>query len=797
MPFDPQQVTQFVARLSQLGCEPVSTAAGFKARCPCPNHADHNPSLAIFKGLDGRWLVQCKAGCEYQAIMSAVESGIHKNGKAATVKRIITPTPQVKKIPIKPKAKVKKSRGFASLQALIDNVNRGQPQVWTYVDKDNAPVIAAVRWNKPNGQKEMRQASLDYDGLWYWQGVEGDIPPLNLPDILAAHPDQIVYVVEGEKCVDAMTEMGLLATTNCGGSNAAKKTDWSCLGGRNVVILPDNDIPGRKHANGLASILNALEVKPRHLQVIQLPNLGEGGDVADWSARYVNIPDNELRKRLLDLIAQQQDVLRHTLPPPLFCDPFPEHAFPYHVQNLINDIAAENMVVESFVALPLLAIAGGAIGNSCTVKFRGYECIPVVWGIILGEPGANKSDAMSWLMKPIRTRDADEKARFIERYNEWASEKPLNPATKPKHCKTTLEDVTIEKVADMLQANERGLIAHHDEIANWFASHKRYTGEGQEAKWIGLWNGSHLSVDRKGQDISIDLDRPMVSLFGSSQPKIFVDLLTKQVRHSGLLSRFLLVENLKNPQKYGRNGYSAQSTSCWKTVCRRLFSLHSDERQQLVFELSPEAEEVMQKWFAENQRMMHGVTDERSAALSKLEYYAGRFLLIIHCLTWACNGPYVILSPSGLPTEEEGGDIIDDDWYDSPIPAPLITEQTAERTVSLLRWFAKEQLRVYDLLDNIQIDSSDILRRVANWMNFNDGRCTVLDLVDNFERFRHDMDYAGEVIQQLIQRGYAEYRNDEFGASYVYLKDIYRRQIGKPEAISMEGEAFTNYNEQP
>jgi hypothetical protein len=59
------------------------------------------------------------------------------------------------------------------------------------------------------------------------------------------------------------------------------------------------------------------------------------------------------------------------------------------------------------------------------------------------------------------------------------------------------------------------------------------------------------------------------------------------------------------------------------------------------------------------------------------------------------------------------------------------------------------------------------------------------------------MDYAGEVIQQLIQRGYAEYRNDEFGASYVYLKDMYRRQIGKPEAISMEGEAFTNYNEQP
>jgi putative DNA primase/helicase len=45
---------------------------GFKACCPA--HEDHQPSLSIHQGRDGRVLVRCHAGCEQRQVISALES---------------------------------------------------------------------------------------------------------------------------------------------------------------------------------------------------------------------------------------------------------------------------------------------------------------------------------------------------------------------------------------------------------------------------------------------------------------------------------------------------------------------------------------------------------------------------------------------------------------------------------------------------------------------------------------------------------------------------------------------------
>lgn len=70
-----------------------------------------------------------------------------------------------------------------------------------------------------------------------------------------------------------------MSTTCSGGAGNASKTDLSPLSGRRIAILPDNDDPGRKHAEDLAQRLcgNAATVR-----IIELPRLPEGGDVSDW-----------------------------------------------------------------------------------------------------------------------------------------------------------------------------------------------------------------------------------------------------------------------------------------------------------------------------------------------------------------------------------------------------------------------------------------------------------------------------------------------------------------------------------
>src|SRR5262249_19213810 len=53
------------------------------------------------------------------------------------------------------------------------------------------------------------------------------------------------------------------------------------LRGAHVVILPDNDTPGRNHAQHVVQALTGVAAR---LKVVALPGLADKGDVSDWLA---------------------------------------------------------------------------------------------------------------------------------------------------------------------------------------------------------------------------------------------------------------------------------------------------------------------------------------------------------------------------------------------------------------------------------------------------------------------------------------------------------------------------------
>jgi predicted P-loop ATPase len=74
--------------------------------------------------------------------------------------------------------------------------------------------------------------------------------------------------------------VGLLATTNAGGAKKFRPDHATVLARFDCVILPDNDQPGRKHADVVASALRAAGCTS--IRVVNLPNLPPKGDVIDW-----------------------------------------------------------------------------------------------------------------------------------------------------------------------------------------------------------------------------------------------------------------------------------------------------------------------------------------------------------------------------------------------------------------------------------------------------------------------------------------------------------------------------------
>lgn len=148
--------------------------------------------------------------------------------------------------------------------------------VWDYVDEQGEIRYQVVRYDQA-GQKTYRQRQISSAGpVWNMAGV---IPlPYRLPEILASALP--VFICEGEKAADAVAALGLLATTNHGGAGkwSPALNDW--FRGRHVVILPDNDEAGERHARAVA---DALTGTARTIRILRLPDLPPKGDAVDWT----------------------------------------------------------------------------------------------------------------------------------------------------------------------------------------------------------------------------------------------------------------------------------------------------------------------------------------------------------------------------------------------------------------------------------------------------------------------------------------------------------------------------------
>ena len=98
-----------------------------------------------------------------------------------------------------------------------------------------------------------------------------------------------MVLVEGEKCAQALIDMGIVATTAMHGANApTDKTDWSALSGKAVLIWPDRDKPGWEYATQAAQAILSAGAKSCH--VLYPPeDAVEGWDAADAIAEGFDV----------------------------------------------------------------------------------------------------------------------------------------------------------------------------------------------------------------------------------------------------------------------------------------------------------------------------------------------------------------------------------------------------------------------------------------------------------------------------------------------------------------------------
>ncbi|MBX3322460.1 MAG: DUF3987 domain-containing protein [Phycisphaeraceae bacterium] len=661
--------------LTREGCRPTRQGEAWSACCPA--HDDRNPSLSIGVGADARVLLHCHAGCAVEAILGALGLTL----------RELMPAPIVEARSLPALSREPKSGStFPTADEAIAAYERTHGPCaarWTYTDTTGEPVGEVLRWNPPTGGKVVRPICRRGDG-WAMAAMPEPRPLLHLPELSHLPDGALIYVVEGETCVDAARALRLVATTSAGGSKAAGKSDWSAMKGKVVVIFPDNDPAGVAYAEDVARQCRAAGAQEVH--VVRLadhwPGLAPGGDLVDVVA--MDGDDVEALKAKLDALALANAPVIEDEPvpdcpesPPTFN---PAALFPDATGDICDffaDLARSTQTPPEMAALLGLAVGSACICNVACIRGHGDHIEPApLWALVLSEPGTRKSAVLTELLRPILKWEADkgremrpliaaaaQRHRIAERRiraledqasrNDnplqraaiegdailLAQEKEATPVpTSPAllACEPTPEAL----VRQMKDNHGRALLAsaegdaldivqgRYSGVRNYGALLKGHAGDPYRAHRIGRPSDV---IDRPALAVALCVQRAAVEA-------VWCD---PQAEGRGLLARFAVIAppDLVGTRDVRPEQVAVSAREAWHSAITRLLSFEPSDDPNVdpvAIALSPEADAVYHAFQLRNEAAL-GLGDlaERRAWGGKLCGLSLRFALTLHALaTW-------------------------------------------------------------------------------------------------------------------------------------------------------------------
>jgi len=551
-----------------------------------------------------------------------------------------------------------------------------------YQNTDASPAYWRIRLKHPDGRKWMRPMHWTGDGYTIGEPA----PPVagkllyRLPELLAADPAALVWIVEGESCADALAKLGMVATTS-GGSTSAEAADCTPLRGRRCVVWPDHDKPGAEYADTVSDRLRALGCVVDRVDVAAL-GLPDKGDCVDWLAMHPNATAADVHALPLVADESQTRTAPEPLPDPLPSVPqFDAALLPESVRAWCIDTADGLNVPLDFTAVPAMVALAGAIGRGIAVALRAHGRwfeYPILWGCVVGRPSSGKSPALNParnMLEKLASIEAEAHAEAMKAHDAQAllaevsrgtTKDAIRKALKagdrdhaealaagvsgdseaPPAPRIVVNDSSVEKLGEILNANPRGLVQFRDELAGWLASLDREGREGDRAFWLECWNGSGpYTSDRIGRG-TIRVEACAASILGGMQPGKLAEYVRGAVRggfsDDGLIQRFQLAVYPDMPKSWRYCDRAPQPQAeerAWETF-RRLRNLDlngigaesADYCDTPFLRLDAEALELFVQWQTGMMNRLRAGDEPAwmESHLAKYPALVGRLALVLH-----------------------------------------------------------------------------------------------------------------------------------------------------------------------
>jgi DNA polymerase I-like protein with 3'-5' exonuclease and polymerase domains len=475
--------------------------------------------------------------------------------------------------------------------------------------------------------------------------------------------------------------------------------------------------------------------------------LAEGKNTTGWPT-LAKLLGNDVVDQVLDWLGIKAPVkvkarIRHIEP----YQPFPTGALPEPLLSYVVQVAEAIGCDPAFVALPALSVVASAIGNTRTIRLRGGWSEPsVIWTVIIGDSGTLKTPAYKMCVRHLFTIQKGKLTEYrvalvayktdLDRWKQSKKGNPENagdPPEEPVLGRVICSDVTIEKLAEILEDNDRGILVAREELSGWLSSYQRYKGQkgGSDLpNWLEAYQAGTWIVDRKSGDRKHYFVHPAtVSVTGTIQPGTLARVLTPELLDSGLAARLLMAMPDKRTKVWTEAEVAPATEAAYHELLDKLLDLdfksaQGDEPEPHVLRLLPGAKQAWVQFYKEWAEEQAAAEGELAAALSKLEGAAARFALLHH-----------VISHVGRGEDDTQG----------------IRTESVEAGVVLCRWFACEARRVLSIVteSNEERDA----RRLVEFIRAHGGEISVKQLQRSNQRKYPSSEAATAALEHLVGLG--------------------------------------------
>lgn len=513
-------------RMHQLGKTVKRKQSSLEGQCPA--HDDGNPSFGATYGTQRDVVLHCHTGCSSDDIMAAL--------------------------------------GLLWTDFGDQRQERTPDRIYDYVDATGRLSYQVLRSVGPDGKKKFVQRQPTATGEWQYNLQGLTRVPYHLDELVVAlEHRRTVWIAEGEKDVDRLRVDGVVATCNSGGANGWKDEHDQWFNKADVIIVPDLDGPGEKHA---ADVRQRLEARGC---TVRIKRPAAGKDAFDHFAAGFGIGD---------FIDEDGGAEAWPDPTPLINErtpaPFPVHVLPWwmrsHAASQAESIQAP---IDLHCVLGLGALSVATLGRvKVSYPWDGWTQPCNLYLVAAVAPSVGKSPAKNAMFGPLEDHEQAlmDEARKNRRLHQDVIDVAANKiaahkktmvkdesftargmledynnelhdleSRMPPNGRIMADDATIEALGMVLaeSGGSIGVVSAEGGLFDRLAGLYNDNGVNLDLYLEG-WSGGKYTVDRVKRE-SISIPHANVAVVTTVQPITIDEIGAKKVFAArGLLARFLM-----------------------------------------------------------------------------------------------------------------------------------------------------------------------------------------------------------------------------------------------------------------